>query len=225
MIKRTLLVTSMAAVLSGCGEGSVSSAANGFAGFTAPSTETVAAVEPEAGAAQAVSSAASATFTPSATTATPEVETEQPAAPEVTNVAEPSPVLVSPYVESIATNSEALVNVPDSESSTISTQASFLFDTSKTVHLKVNLTDTVGTQGSLSVCTDYQETETGFSVDYKSCPIRGTLENGQFDQDMSLMNQFDSVIAVIWFRNQEFAPRYQVFTTSDLTDSQEWIWN
>lgn len=222
MIKRTLLVACTTAFLGGCGEGSVPSAGTGFNGFTAPPTE------PIAGAAQAVGSAGNEMTTPAATVTTPLVETEQPVVPVITNVAETIPVVISPYVESIATNSEELVNIPDSESSTISTQASFLFDTAKTVRIKVNFSDIVGTQGSLSICTDYQASESGFRVNYDSCPIRGTLENGQFEEDMSLMNQYDSVIGVVWFRNQEFAPRYQVFNTADLTESSEgrqWVWN
>ena len=187
MIKKTLLVTCMAAFLGGCGEGSGSKGVAGYDGFSMPGSEPVA-------------------------------EAALPI----------PPVATSPYVASIATNSEAIVTVPDSDSSELITRSDFLFDTSRAVHLKVDLADAAGMQGILSVCTDFQETTSGFDVNYKSCPVRGTIANGEFEKDISLMNQFDSVIAVIWFQNQAIAPLYKKFETTELVQSangQEWVWN
>lgn len=234
MIRKTLLVTCMAALLGGCGEGSSPSGASGFSGFdglaTMPTTEPLAgAAEPVVGAAQPLAAATTPEATAPIASVPEQAEIEQvELVPAGANVVETTPVAVSPYVESITTNSEELVNVPESASSGITTEPNFLFDTARTISLKVDLVDAMGTQGSLSICTDYQETDSGYSINYNSCPIRGTVVNGQFDQDLSLMNQFDSAIAVIWFRNQEFAPRYQEFNTADLANTsqgQEWVWN
>lgn len=226
MIRKTLLVTCMAVFLGSCSEGTDSNGLSGFDGFELPSKE------PTAGAALPVSSGVVSSVEASFLQPSPiiqAVENEQTETVSGIPTLGPStPVEVNPYVESIATSSEELVSVPDSDSSKITTRSDFLFDTARTVQLRVNMLDIAGALGSLSICTDFQETSSGFDINYQSCPIRGTVANGQFEQDMSLMNQFDSVVAVIWFRNQEFAPRYQKFDTADLTEStegQEWLWN
>lgn len=224
MIRKTILVTSMAVFVSGCGGGSSSSGVGKFDGFTTAITEPVAGsalpvdTGPELGAAQGGAVVVDAPLV---------AESESPVVelPSTTDIAPPE--LDNPYVESIATSSEDLVNVPTSDTSEISTRADFLFDTARMVRLKVDMADVAGTQGSLSICTDYEETASGYKINYNSCPLRGTVTNGHFEQDLSLMNQFDSAIAVIWFRSQEFVPRYRKFDTADLVQSQgnqEWIW-
>ena len=100
------------------------------------------------------------------------VENEQSAVvSETTNVDTTATIDASPFVESISTTSGDQVLVPDSDSSKITTRSDFLFDTSRTIQLKVNMQDVGGTQGSLSICTDFQETASGFDINYHCCPV------------------------------------------------------
>lgn len=133
----------------------------------------------------------------------------------------------TPYVDAAVTNT-AFATIPESETSQIVTTANFLFDTAKSVQLNINLADAAGTQSSLSLCTDYESTDTGYSVNYNSCSVKATMSNGQFEHQMELMNQFDSAIAVIWFPNQEFAPMYNELNVEELAENENgyvWNWN
>lgn len=218
MITRTLLVTGIAAILTGCGAGIETTDVGDVDNLSmSSSTPAVGAALPTTGTTSMASGSAQV-----ATSAMPSAVSGSVA------LQQPTQIDVDPYVDNIETNGDQIVPVPVSESSTISAEPTFLFDTSRTVRLKVGLADVVGIKGSLSICTDYEETATGFDINYNSCPIRATVENGQLEKDMSLMNQFDSVVAVIWFRDREIAPKYMKFDTADLvagTESLEWNWN
>lgn len=146
----------------------------------------------------------------------------------VAAAAEPEAANPAPYVEAAVNNGDAFATVPESETSQIVTTANFLFDTAKSVNLQINLSGAEGTQSSLSLCTDYEVTETGYSVNYNSCPVKASMVNGQFEHQVELMNQYDSAIAVIWFPNQEFEPMYNELNVADLTETESgyvWNWN
>jgi len=51
-----------------------------------------------------------------------------------------------------------------------------------------------------------------FDVDYTSCAVRGPMEDGVFSHSMEITNEFDSVIAVVWFQDSSLAPLHQIFT-------------
>jgi hypothetical protein len=146
MMKKTLLVTCLCAFLASCSEGPSSSGLNGFDGFSLSSAE------PVAGAAQpgtdgANLSGVEGVAAPAAASSV--VENEQSAVvSETTNVDTTATIDASPFVESISTTSGDQVLVPDSDSSKITTRSDFLFDTSKTIQLKVNMQDVGGTQAS-----------------------------------------------------------------------------
>lgn len=141
----------------------------------------------------------------------------------------PAPVVMkNPYAESITANSGQLVVVPESSTAEITTQADFLFDTSRSVSLHVDLPSAYGRKASLSLCMDFQESDVTYIVNYDSCALRATLANGQFVKNVELMNQFDSAIGVIWFTDQESSPLYRKFTTADfiaVEGGYEWRWN
>lgn len=134
----------------------------------------------------------------------------------------------NPYVESALSHSEEFASIPDSETSQLTTAAEFLFLTARTVNLKVSLPSVAGIQASLSLCTDFEQSDSGYVVNYDSCPIRGAVIDGQFESDMALVNEFDKAIAVIWFPNQEFGPMYRTFQMADVPrdgGAYEWLWN
>lgn len=155
-----------------------------------------------------------------------EQSTPETDSPEVlTNAQAP---LSTPYVESVITNSEDLIPLLESETSLLTTSPDFLFRTAKSIKLKVNIASAVGTQATLSLCTDFEATESGFDVNYDSCPIRGAVIDGQFESDVALVNQFNSAIAIIWFPYQESEPLYRTFNVAEDSSSlgvSEWLWN
>lgn len=134
----------------------------------------------------------------------------------------------NPYIASVIANSEAFGAVPDSETSQLTSATDFLFLTARTVKLKVNLPSAIGTEASLSLCTDYEAIDSGYRVNYDSCPIRGVVIDGQFDADLSLVNQVESAIAVIWYPYQESVPVYREFLMADIPDgagTKLWLWD
>lgn len=143
--------------------------------------------------------------------------------------AEPTPEDVNPhpYINE-AINNTAFATVPDSETAQILTSVNFLFDTSNSVKLRINLAQAIDTQANVSICTDYQESANGYRINYNRCAVKAAMHNGQFEHQMELMNQFDSAIAVVWFPNQEFEPMYNEINLSDLAKGDEgyvWNWN
>ena len=131
----------------------------------------------------------------------------------------------TPYVEE-AVNNTSFATIPDSETSQIVTTANFLFDTAKSVELRVNIAEAIGTQSSISLCTDYEANGSGYSVNYNSCAVKATIQDGQFTHQMELMNQFDSAIAVVWFPDQEFEPMFNELNVAELIESESgYIWN
>lgn len=209
-IHQVLIVACIAAVLSGCSGQTVS---NGLEKFD-DVTEWFEGADAETGTPLALELGAAAPIIIGGTSGEPDNGSAEQNA--------------NPFVDSVLTNSEALGAIPDSETSQLTADADFLFPTARNVKLMVNLPSAAGTQASLSLCTDFEENESGYIVNYDSCPIRGVVTDGQFESDMALANQFDSAIAVIWFPHQESGPLYRKFQMADTPDGSgfnEWLWN
>ncbi len=145
-------------------------------------------------------------------------------APEAANPT-PEEINPAPYVD-VAENNISYATVPESETSHILTTVNFRFDTAKLVRLQVDIAKAAGTQSSLSICTDYEAIDDGYSVNYNSCSIKAQMLNGQFEHPLEIMNQYDSAVAVIWFPNQEFDPMYNELNVADLIKSGDaYVWN
>ena len=134
----------------------------------------------------------------------------------------------TPYVDSVINNSEDLVPIPESETSLLTSSPDFTFRTARFVKLKVDLGSVSGIEASLSLCTDYETNESGYEINYDSCPIRGVLIDGKFESDVALVNQYESAIAVIWFPYQESEPLYRKFDLAGVASQEAiyvWLWN
>lgn len=140
----------------------------------------------------------------------------------------PIPAAAEEEAAETENENEEVVFIPESEVWQISARAAFPFGTARMIKLSVDLPSFAGQVAKVSVCTDFVESEYGYKIDYKSCPVRGNLVNGQFEQGLALMNQYDSAIGVIWFKNKWIEPVYQKFYTADLVEgstNQGWNWN
>lgn len=114
-----------------------------------------------------------------------------------------------PYVNVEQTTNGVLVPVPQTETADIVVQPDFDFKTSRKVAVNLNVPEARGVTTSLSFCTDYQVSSTGFDVDYTSCTVNAPMVDGRFDFSLDVMNQYDSVLAVVWFPEEGLDPVFQ----------------
>ncbi len=114
-----------------------------------------------------------------------------------------------PYVNLAATSNGLLVPVPQTETADIVVQPDFNFKTARKVAVNLDVPEARGVTTSLSFCTDYEPTTTGFDVDYRSCTMNAPMVDGRFDFSLDVMNQYDTVLAVIWFPEEGLAPVFQ----------------
>ena len=85
----------------------------------------------------------------------------------------------------------------------------FDFSTSRSVNIRLELPDAVDRAASVSVCTGFIPGGDAFDVDYSSCAIQGAMVGGVFKRQLQLTNEFDSVAAVVWFRDSSLPPVYR----------------
>lgn len=89
--------------------------------------------------------------------------------------------------------------------------ADFNFDTSRAIAIDFDVEQARTSPGLMSLCTDYTETDGEFDVNYDSCTVQSPLEDGIYSGTMDVTNDIDSVVGVIWFKDPDIAPIYQVF--------------
>lgn len=98
------------------------------------------------------------------------------------------------------------------DTNTLSVSEEFSFDTARTIDIDFDLEQARGQDASVSICTSYGQDGDAFDVDYSSCAVRGPMLDGVFNHSMEITNEFDSVIAVVWFQESSIEPLHRVFT-------------
>lgn len=88
----------------------------------------------------------------------------------------------------------------------------FTFDTAQQINVDFDLEAARNTEGAVSICTEYSQDDAGFDINYGSCTVQGTMTDGVFTHAMEVTNEFDSVVAVVWFQNEAVAPVFREFT-------------
>lgn len=101
------------------------------------------------------------------------------------------------------------------DTNTLSVSEEFSFDTARTIDIDFDLEQGRGQDASVSICTSYAQDGDAFDVDYTSCAVRGPMVNGVFSHSMEITNEFDSVIAVVWFQDATIEPLHQIFTIDE----------
>lgn len=101
------------------------------------------------------------------------------------------------------------------DTSTLSVAEDFAFDTARNIDIEFDLEAARNTDASVSICTNYMQDGDAFDVDYDSCAVRGPMEDGVFSHSMEITNEFDSVIAVVWFQDSSMAPLHREFSVDD----------
>ncbi len=87
----------------------------------------------------------------------------------------------------------------------------FVFDTARVIDIDFDLESARGSDATVSICTRFDRSGGAFDVDYGSCAIRAPMTDGVFSHQMEITNEFDSVVAVVWFKDESIEPLHRVF--------------
>lgn len=117
---------------------------------------------------------------------------------------------VPPQSETTDAASIDLTEVSDTKSLTVAKD--FSFATAQHIDIAFDLESARDTDASVSICTSYMEDASGYDIDYDSCSVRGPMVGGVFNHSMEITNEFDSVVAVVWFLDPSMQPMYQEFS-------------
>ena len=124
--------------------------------------------------------------------------------------AQPEPAETQSTTGATETVEIDLTDVSDTKSLTVAKD--FSFDTAQTIDIAFDLEDARDTDASVSICTEYTPAGDAYTIDYESCTVRGPMYDGVFSHSMEVTNEFDSVVAVVWFLDPAMPPMYREFS-------------
>ncbi len=119
---------------------------------------------------------------------------DEPAAAEVTSTSTPTVASSTPQGD-VAT-SELIVERD--------------FDLAQDAAISIVVDQDVGSNRYLSVCTEFENTETGYSINYESCILR-TANSGPSNYQINVPNDINRLIAVSWAYIESLAPSYSLW--------------
>ncbi len=93
----------------------------------------------------------------------------------------------------------------------------FNFASSRSIDIEFDIAEAAQDDATVSICTDYTPGGNAIDVNYESCTVNGEMENGTFKHVMNVTNEFDSVVAVVWFQDPSNEPLYKEFFVNDST--------
>lgn len=82
------------------------------------------------------------------------------------------------------------------------------------VNLNFNIEAARGTEGYLSLCTDYLINNNQYDINYDSCKLSTSLENGHYNSSIKLKDNVQSIIGVVLFDDISIEPIYKEFNLS-----------
>lgn len=87
----------------------------------------------------------------------------------------------------------------------------FDFASSRSIDIAFDIADAANSDASVSICTDYNPGGGAFDVNYDSCTVMAGIQDGKFNHVMDVTNEFNSVVAVVWFQDASSEPLYKEF--------------
>ena len=126
---------------------------------------------------------------------------ESPAVTQVAAPPEPSPVSVTIDESETTASATQEIQVPEG----------FTLAANYTVALDVDLESAYSQRISLSVCTDFSNEGSFVSINYDSCLLKASTNNGHFYSDLEVGNALDSLVLAIG-----------VFGESSVVDYRMW---
>ena len=106
---------------------------------------------------------------------------------------------------------EVTAPVTLTDTKTLEVANDFAFDTARVIDIDFDLESARNSQASVSICTRFEQNGGAFDVDYDSCAIRAPMTDGVFSHQMEITNEFESVVAVVWFKDDTMDPLHRVF--------------
>ena len=115
----------------------------------------------------------------------------------------------------VATNDQQLgflARVPTTQTASIRAFDDFAFNTSQTQSVSFSLPENSTHQDEATFCTEYKMQASGsYQVNYNSCILSAPVLGGSLDEELNLVNQYQSVIGVVSFQDPSIQPIYQEF--------------
>ncbi|CAA6827866.1 MAG: Unknown protein [uncultured Thiotrichaceae bacterium] len=93
----------------------------------------------------------------------------------------------------------------------------FNFETSREIAINFDIEAARTSEGLMSLCTKYTESNGEYDIDYDSCTVQAPLVAGTYSGSMEVTNDINSVIGVVWFKEATIPPVYKVFTLENST--------
>jgi len=105
-----------------------------------------------------------------------------------------------------------LANVPTTQTASFRAYDDFTFNTSQIQPVSFSLPENSAHQAEATFCTEYQIQESGtYRVNYNSCILSAPVLGGNLNEEINLVNQYQSVIGVVSFQDPSIQPIYQEF--------------
>lgn len=105
-----------------------------------------------------------------------------------------------------------LAEVPETQTAQLQVFNDFTFDTSRQTTVHMSVPEAIGASAEVSFCTDYSLEDNGtYDVNYDSCVLTAPLVGGELNEELHLVNQYASVLGVVWFQDTSILPMYQEF--------------
>jgi len=88
----------------------------------------------------------------------------------------------------------------------------FDFSSSRSIAIDFDVAAATSSPGHVSLCTRYNKADDSFDIDYDSCTVKAPLINGIYSGKMDVTNDINSVIGVVWFKDESISPVYKEFS-------------
>jgi len=128
-------------------------------------------------------------------------DSEPPAVAQVATPSEPSPVTLVVDEPEATVSATQEIKVPDG----------FTLAANYTVALDVDLESAYFQRISLSVCTDFSTEGSIVNINYDSCLLKASTNNGHFSSDLEVGNALDSLILAIGVFEGASAVDYRIW--------------
>ena len=111
----------------------------------------------------------------------------------------------------------SVANTPDTtvvleNTADLEASADFDFATSRSIAIDFDVEQARVSAGLMSVCTDYDELDGMYDINYDSCTLQAPLVDGVYSGDMEVTNDINTVVGVVWFKDESIEPVYKEFS-------------
>ena len=99
----------------------------------------------------------------------------------------------------------AILQVPDG----------MTFDSDFDLTVDVDISSRTVDRAFLSICKNFEDNEGTITVDYESCLVRTSLNNGVYSDVLDISNEIDELAFAIWFYSEGTEPEITIQSTTN----------